>query len=279
MHLKVKDYTVTNEIFQILKCKNCKFLLTDPRPSTAEISRYYQSDKYISHTGGGSSFLDKVYLFARKFTLRWKYETITRYRIRGSILDFGCGTGEFLNHCQQFGWEVRGVERSDVARTKAAQLTGKNIAATMSDLDVTQHDVITLWHVLEHLHALPISLKTLARQLKPTGTMFIAVPNYTSADGKHYQQYWAGYDVPRHLWHFSSETMSVLLKQVGLKIVAIKPMKLDAFYISLLSESYRHPNRPKWLIAVNAVFRGLHSNLVASKTKKHSSVLYIAKHA
>lgn len=262
-----------------MACQNCGFLFTNPRPFADQISKYYQSDKYISHTGGGKSLFDRIYVFTRNFTVRWKQETVALYQSKGSILDFGCGTGEFLQRCQQNRWKVSGVEPSDEARARATRLVGKPLAATISDLEETQYDAITLWHVLEHIHTLPITLKTLAHQLKPTGTLYIAVPNYQSLDGKHYREHWAGYDVPRHLWHFSPETMAALFKKVGLKIVAIKPMKLDAFYVSLLSEQYRHPTRPKWLAALSAFFIGLRSNLAAAKTKNHSSLIYIAKHA
>jgi len=278
-HQEVKDYTASNEVFQIVACKNCRFLTTNPRPSAVEISKYYQSDKYISHTGGGKSLFDRIYLFARNFSLQWKHDTVARYQEPGSLLDFGCGTGEFLNRCQKHGWKVSGVEPSDDARAKATQLIGKYMAATISELPETKYDAITLWHVLEHVHALADTLQTITGQLKTGGTIFIAVPNYQSPDGGHYQAHWAGYDVPRHLWHFSTETMTALLKKVGLKIVEIKPMKLDAFYVSLLSEGYRNPNKPKWLAATTAFIRGLRSNVAAAKTTNHSSLIYIAKHA
>lgn len=184
-----------------------------------------------------------------------------------------------MNRCQKHGWKVSGVEPSDDARAKATQLIGKHMAATISELPETKYDAITLWHVLEHVHALADTLQTITGQLKTGGTIFIAVPNYQSPDGGHYQAHWAGYDVPRHLWHFSTETMTTLLKKVGLKIVEIKPMKLDAFYVSLLSEGYRNPNKPKWLAATTAFIRGLHSNVAAAKTTNHSSLIYIAKHA
>lgn len=278
-YLEVKDYTATGEVFPIMACRGCGFLLTNPRPSPTQISKYYQSDKYISHTGGGKSLFDRIYLFARNFTLQWKHDTVARYQEPGSLLDFGCGTGEFLNRCQKHGWKVSGVEPSDDARSKATHLIGKHMAATISELPETKYDAITLWHVLEHIHTLPNTLKTLAGKLKPSSTIFIAVPNYKSPDARHYQAHWAGYDVPRHLWHFSPETMTTLLNKVGLKIVAIKPMKLDAFYVSLLSEGYKNPNQPKWLAATKALVCGLQSNLTAAKTKNHSSLIYIAKHA
>ncbi|MFM8914134.1 MAG: class I SAM-dependent methyltransferase [Flammeovirgaceae bacterium] len=277
--LEVKDHTTSGESFQIARCDSCGFVLTNPRPTADAIHQYYQSDKYISHTGGNNSLFDRVYILARHFTLRWKLATITRYQPVGTILDYGCGTGDFLNHCQQHGWLVEGVEPSTDARAKAEQLIGKTLNLSLPIHGKTTYDAITLWHVLEHIHDLQKTLTDITARLTPSGTIFIAVPNHTSPDAKEYGSYWAGYDVPRHLWHFSKDTMSTLLKKTGLKIVAIQPMKLDAFYVSLLSETYQNPNQPKWVHALKALYRGLASNTAARKTKNHSSLIYIATRA
>ena len=278
-YLEVKDYTATGEVFPIMACRGCGFLLTNPRPSPTQISKYYQSDKYISHTGGGKSLFDRIYLFARNFTLQWKHDTVARYQEPGSLLDFGCGTGEFLNRCQKHGWKVSGVEPADAARRKASPLSGNTGHETIGEVRKKKCASHPLCRVFNHIPARPTPQKTVAKKFNPPSTIFIAVPNYKSPDARHYQAHWAGYDVPRHLWHFSPETMTTLLNKVGLKIVAIKPMKLDAFYVSLLSEGYKNPNQPKWLAATKALVCGLQSNLTAAKTKNHSSLIYIAKHA
>ncbi len=276
-HLHSKDYTTTHESFSLQSCTQCGFIFTNPRPPADVIDAYYRSDKYVSHTGGGDSIIDKAYVIARTFTLRWKLHTITRYQTAGTLLDFGCGTGAFLNYCRHNGWAADGIEPSDEPRTKATALTNVHIKSQITT-DMPCYDAITLWHVLEHIHELKDTLQAIISHLKKTGTLFIAVPNPISADARHYQQYWAGYDVPRHLWHFTKPTMSRLLEKVGLKIVAIKPMKLDAYYVSLLSEGYQNPHQPTWLQATKAALRGALSNVSASKTGEYSSLIYIAKH-
>jgi 2-polyprenyl-3-methyl-5-hydroxy-6-metoxy-1,4-benzoquinol methylase len=277
--LQAKDYTASGESFTIVRCVQCQFTFTNPRPAQTEIGRYYQSEKYISHTGGGRGLLDKIYLSARNFTLRWKLNSIHAYQKPGELLDFGCGTGEFLAFCQSKGWVVTGVEPSENARTKANQNIGKTVSQNISEIGVKQFDAITLWHVLEHIHELESELKKITSHLKKDGTIFIAVPNYQSPDGQYYKQFWAGYDVPRHLWHFSKDSMKQLLSKVGLQLLEIKPMKLDAFYVSLLSESYQNPQSSKLVNGLKAFIKGMKSNHKARENNNYSSLIYIAKHS
>lgn len=277
--LEAKDYTSSKETFTIVKCINCEFTLTNPRPPATEIGKYYLSDKYISHTGGGKTIFDKVYLTARNFTLKWKFELLNKYQKSGNLLDFGCGTGEFLAHCQRRKWNITGVEPSENARVKAGQNIGKPVASNLNEVDNEQFDAITLWHVLEHLHELESDLRKIVALLKEDGTIFIAVPNHQSPDAKYYKKFWAGYDVPRHLWHFSKDTMNRLFEKVGLQMIEIKPMKMDAFYVSLLSEAYQNPQASKLSNARNAFLQGVKSNRAAKVNNNYSSLVYIAKHA
>jgi 2-polyprenyl-3-methyl-5-hydroxy-6-metoxy-1,4-benzoquinol methylase len=277
--LEAKDYTSSKETFTIVKCINCEFTLTNPRPPGTEIGKYYLSDKYISHTGAGKTIFDKVYLTARNFTLKWKFELLNKYQKSGNLLDFGCGTGEFLAHCQRRKWNITGVEPSENARVKASQNIGKPVASNLNEVDNERFDAITLWHVLEHLHELESDLRKIVALLKKDGTIFIAVPNHQSHDAKHYKRFWAGYDVPRHLWHFSKDTMNRLFEKVGLQMIEIKPMKLDAFYVSLLSEVYQNPQASKLSNGLNAFVQGVKSNRAAKVNNNYSSLVYIAKHA
>lgn len=277
--LQAKDYTTSREIFKIVKCRTCDFTLTNPRPSESEIGKYYQSEKYISHTGGGKSIFDRIYLLARNFTMKWKLHSVQVYQKPGELLDFGCGTGEFLAYCQSNGWAVTGVEPSENARTKANLKIGKVVSRSISEIGLKQFEAITLWHVLEHIHGLESELKRIASHLKKDGTIFIAVPNHQSPDAQHYKQFWAGYDVPRHLWHFSKESIKRLLEKVGLQIIEIKPMKLDAYYVSLLSEGYQNPQASKISNGWKALVNGAKSNSAAKGNNNYSSLVYIAKHA
>jgi len=270
-----KDHTVTQQDFSLQQCTHCKLLITSPRPDLNSISLFYQSDKYISHTGGNKSFFDQLYLKARRFTLQWKWKLVTRYKKSGTLLDYGCGTGEFLNAMKKKGWGINGVEPSESARLKARLLTQNEIESDLGKID-QRYDVITLWHVLEHIHDLNEKISELKLRLKPDGIIFIAVPNYESADSNKYGPYWAGYDVPRHLWHFTQTSMKILLSKHGLNLIGTKPLKLDSFYVSLLSENYKNPKKLSLMRISSALFAGLSSNLSARRTGQYSSLIYIA---
>ncbi|MFN8887324.1 MAG: class I SAM-dependent methyltransferase [Cyclobacteriaceae bacterium] len=274
--LVARDYTTSQESFQIQRCANCQFVFTNPRPAANAIGKYYQSDSYISHTDGGKGIVDRVYVMARNFTLRWKERLVKKQQAHGELLDVGCGTGEFINHMKTADWQVTGMEPTETAREKASQKIQQRIHA---DLESINHrfDVITLWHVLEHVHELDATVEKIKSLLKENGTIFIAVPNHESPDAKVYQSHWAAYDVPRHLWHFSKTTMQHLMNKHGMKIKEIVPMKLDAYYVSLLSEKYRFPEQSSLVNMIKATLQGFTSNRKASKEINHSSLIYIIK--
>lgn len=274
--LVATDYTTSQESFQIQKCTKCHFVFTNPRPSAEAIGKYYQSDSYISHTDGGKGILDKVYLTARNYTLRWKEQLVLKQHAQGDLLDVGCGTGEFINHMQRAGWQVTGMEPTDRPRAKASEKIQNKIYASLQEIN-RSFDVITLWHVLEHIHDLNEAIIKIKSLIKENGTIFIAVPNHESQDAKVYQSYWAAYDVPRHLWHFSKTTMKHLMTKHGLQVIDIVPMKLDAYYVSLLSEKYQHPQQSGLTNMIKATAQGFISNQKASKEINHSSLIYIIK--
>lgn len=269
------DFTVSHETFEIHQCTNCTLGITTPRPNTNKLGQYYQSEGYVSHSGKTSGGIGSIYKLARKFTLNWKRSTIQKLKKEGSILDFGCGTGEFLHAMQNSGWSITGVEPSDLARSKAVNLTKQHIHNT---LEVPNYfDVITAWHVVEHVPDLAETVLKLKSCLKKDGILFIAVPNFQSPDGNSYKENWAGFDVPRHLWHFSKKSMNALLESAGLKLIDTLPMKLDSYYVSLLSEKYKNNNKFSITCLVKAFFEGLRSNLSAKRDTNHSSLIYIAK--
>jgi 2-polyprenyl-3-methyl-5-hydroxy-6-metoxy-1,4-benzoquinol methylase len=251
-------------------------IITSPRPDNDALGKYYISDDYISHSNRSSTLVEKVYQLARNYSLNWKVELLKKHsgRPEKKLLDYGCGTGEFLNHAKTHGYAIRGVEPSDIARHQAETLTNEKIFETIEQVN-DDFDSITLWHVLEHVPNLNEVMSRLKSALKETGTMFIAVPNYQSHDAYTYQELWAGYDVPRHLWHFSKDTMKNMLTRHGLKLNEIIPMKLDSFYVSMLSEKYQ---RKKNSLSgfTNALLNGLKSNMKASGTQQYSSLIYVA---
>ena len=274
---ETKDFTITQQTFSVIQCLNCSLGITSPQPPESELDQYYQSDDYISHTERNVSIFDSLYRQARNYTLRWKHELIRTTSPANTLLDFGCGTGEFLEFMQHRGYIVKGVEPSEKARTLAIRkLSIHNIYPSLEEVN-SQFANITLWHVLEHIPDLNQTIEHLKSLLTPDGTIFIAVPNLNSWDSKHYKNFWAAYDTPRHLWHFTQQSIPTLLKKHRLRLIGTKPMKLDAFYVSLLSEKYLNSRKHSIGGTINAIANGARSNLSAQKTGEYSSLIYIVR--
>jgi 2-polyprenyl-3-methyl-5-hydroxy-6-metoxy-1,4-benzoquinol methylase len=272
----LKDYAVSGKDFSIWQCKNCSARFTQDIPSAESISNYYQSKEYISHSNTSKGLINLLYQTVRKRTLKQKRKFICKAIgiKQGKLLDVGSGTGAFVNEMQQNGWKVEGLEPDAGARQVALNTFNCRLKTTdeLFHLNPNSFDAITLWHVLEHVHDLHKYVDQLKILLKQTGKLIIAVPNYTSSDASFYKKYWAAYDVPRHLYHFSPSSIQYLVEKNGMRLEDIKPMWFDSFYVSLLSSKYKS-GKTKWL---NAIWIGLKSNLKAMRNKqKCSSVIYI----
>jgi len=280
--LHVQDKSVSQETFTIQQCQACGFQFTNPRPAAASIGKYYESDAYVSHNSAAQGLVNRVYKVARYFTVRRKVALITKLNggRPGQLLDYGCGTGHFLAGAKRAGWQVTGLEPNDRARHDAAARVGQPIldGAALAGLAPASFDVVSLWHVLEHVHLLHETLTELISKLKPGGKLLIAVPNAESLDAQHYRQNWAAYDVPRHLYHFAPGPMRQLLASHGLRLVQTRPLVLDAYYISMLSERHLAPERAGGPLAV--LKAGYKSNQYAAQHGgQYSSVLYVAERA
>lgn len=274
--LKIADYFLTKEVFSIAKCNNCGFLFTNPRPSGSEISKYYQSQDYISHNTNNSNLFSKAYSIARNFSLRKKHSLISKLVKPGSILDIGCGTGEFLNFMRGKGWDTIGIEPAENPRNFARNIYSLEVydEQELDFLSSGHFDVITLWHVLEHVPDLDQRLKQIKRLLSGGGVLLIALPNHESWDADYYKSYWAAWDVPRHLYHFSQQTINLLLDKNEFSLISAIPMKMDAYYISLLSEKYKVGKSSVF----KAIYNGYRSNYSAKRNlNNYSSLIYLAK--
>ncbi len=272
--ITAKDYTVSQKEFEILECAKCTLRFTQDVPDTNSIGAYYKSENYISHTNSSKGFINSIYHFVRKLTLGDKRRLIAAATglKNGKLLDIGAGTGAFVQNMQYNGWQTTGLEPDEETRKRAAVLHKVNLlpADVFYSFPAESFNVVTMWHVLEHVHDLHNYIEKLKDVLKPGGLIFIAVPNYTSYDAKVYNKFWAAYDVPRHLYHFSPESVRQLFALHGLNVQSIRSMFYDSFYISLLSEKYKNGS------SLRGFFTGLISNMKAFVNKEHcSSVIYI----
>jgi 2-polyprenyl-3-methyl-5-hydroxy-6-metoxy-1,4-benzoquinol methylase len=271
--LTVKDYSVSQEIFDLYHDEKLDMLITTPQPSLENLGKYYESVDYISHTDSKRSLFEKAYHFVKTIALKNKLNLINSLQPnKGSILDIGAGTGDFLSVAKENGWHTIGVEPSEKAKA-IAKKKGVSFVGETSELENQSFDVISMWHVLEHVPNLENQIKELKRLLKPNGTLIIAVPNFKSFDAKHYGKFWAAYDVPIHFWHFSKTAIKMLFEKEEMKLVKVLPMKFDSFYVSLLSEKYKTGK----MNYAKAFFIGLQSNWKAKKNFEYSSHIYILK--
>ena len=275
-HLECTDHFVSRESFMISICDSCGFCFTNPRPLPADSARYYDSESYISHSKTSRGIINRLFHLARKYTMRNKRRIVQKYSSGNALLDYGCGTGEFLAHMKKAGWACSGIEPNAAAREQALSAFGLTVGDenNLDSIADGSLDAITLWHVLEHVYPIESRLLAFQQKLKAGGMLFVALPNMKSYDAKKYGRYWAAYDVPRHIYHFNPDTIKSLIEKNGFSHHATKPMLLDALYISMLSEKYMH-GAPK---NVKAIFRGIRSNISAFfGNGNYSSLIYIFK--
>ncbi|MDF4201436.1 class I SAM-dependent methyltransferase [Maribacter sp. SA7] len=266
-----KDYLVTQEQFELEYDSKTDMLITKPVPKNLE--NYYDPNNYISHSDNGSSLLEKIYQAVKKYTLKKKIQLIDKQNTNEKyLLDIGSGTGEFLNVAKNKNWKTVGVELNDSARKKAVDKK-LDIYKSLEDLNNQKFDIITLWHVLEHLPDLENQIKKINSLLRENGTLIIAVPNYKSYDAQYYKEYWAAYDTPRHIWHFSQQAIKNIFSKEKLIVTETLPMYFDSYYVSILSEKYKNGSSNY----LKAFYHGLLSNLKAKTTGEYSSLIYVLK--
>jgi 2-polyprenyl-3-methyl-5-hydroxy-6-metoxy-1,4-benzoquinol methylase len=267
--LSVKDHNVSNDMFKICKCDSCGFVFTNPKPSQNTIGDYYKSENYISHSGTKKGLVNSVYHLVRNYQIGKKQTLVSSLTKDKTILDVGCGTGEFISFCKDKKWTVHGTEPDKNARkiNKVENNVFESIYS--SELKNKTFNVITMWHVLEHVYNLTDDLERLKKLLEPQGHLVVAVPNHESYDAKNYGQNWAAYDVPIHLYHFRKKDIVTLFSKLGFTLKNVEPLFFDSYYISLLSEQKKGGNK------INAIKNGLISNIKAKKNNNHSSLIYI----
>ena len=272
--LHCTDHTTSKEKFTIVSCETCDFTFTNPRPKDESLADYYKSDMYISHTNNSKGLFNWMYQTVRKYAIRTKLTLLKSVTNFGCHLDVGCGTGEFLNACQQAGFKAKGVEPSKLARDQAINNYNLSVSenTNLEQFKDNKFDSISMWHVLEHVPSLIKTITEFKRILNKNGKIIIAVPNHKSWDSSYYSEFWAAWDVPIHLWHFSKETIELLFNKNGFKLIKTKPMLFDSFYVSLLSEEFK-TGKKKF---ISGFFIGIISNIIGLFTKRGcSSTIYV----
>ena len=273
LKFRAKDYTVSNEMFHIVSCDSCQLIYTNPRPAANEAGPYYHASAYISHSDTNEGIINKLYHAVRKFTLHSKTNWIEPEK-KGNkeLLDVGCGNGHFLAAAKEKGWNINGVELDPETAARAANLTGLTIASSLTEVASDKlFQVITLWHVLEHVYEIDEYFQFFKNRLAKDGKLLLALPNPASFDANYFEEYWAAYDVPRHIYHFTPATITALAAKYGFKLKKSRGLIFDSFYISLLSNEYKTGNKR----LIHSFFIGLLSNLRAMLGKPNYSSNFV----
>lgn len=268
-----KDYLVSGKTFSIVWDSSTQYAHTYPRPKANQMDSYYASKDYISHNDSNKSFLSTAYRVARNLMFVVKFKMFKDLiPPHGKVLDYGCGTGDFLKYLTNKKIKGQGVETNAHARDQCEQKS-LEVFSSWGKLSNAKYDMITFWHVLEHVSDLDECFQSICNYLKKKGTLLIAVPNLNSFDAKFYKEYWAAYDVPRHLWHFSEEGIKRLVEPFGFELTRKHPLLLDALYIACISEKHKGSRLP----ILRGLFRGLQSNIRAYSSGEYSSLVYVFK--
>ncbi|MCE5348268.1 MAG: class I SAM-dependent methyltransferase [Bacteroidales bacterium] len=277
-HFRCTDHLVSKEVFEVFKCTDCSFEFTQDYPGETEIGKYYESDDYISHSDTAKGFSNKIYRLVRNLMLKKKKRIIISHTClqKGRILDIGCGTGYFAGEMKKAGWLVNGIEINKKARDFAISRFGLEVISPgqIDTLKAGSFDCITLWHVLEHFHDPFKYSSDILRLLKPGGSCLVALPNSNSYDSGYFEEFWAAYDVPRHLWHFNPSSFSLFSEKSGFILKNIRTLPLDVFYISILSKKNRGSKVPFFTGVLQALPFAF---LSAFNRRKCSSVIYLLR--
>jgi 2-polyprenyl-3-methyl-5-hydroxy-6-metoxy-1,4-benzoquinol methylase len=278
LHFTCRDYFVSGQNFELYKCNSCGFIFTQDYPEENEIGKFYESESYISHSDTSESLADRLYKLSRTVMLLWK-RNLTRKVTglkTGRTLDIGSGTGYFANTMKKAGWVSEGIEINEKARdfSRSRFALDTYPPEKLSELKSETYDCVTLWHVLEHFHDPLHYLSEIHRLLKPGASCIIALPNSGSYDAGHYKEYWAAWDVPRHLWHFTPATFKLLTEKSNLKLIRYLTLPPDVFYISMLSEKYKGGGSGFLKAIFKASFFGF---LTLIYKERSSSVIYVLK--
>jgi len=268
------DHSTSKETFIIVSCETCDFAFTNPRPKDDSLGEYYKSDMYISHTNDTKGLFNWMYQTVRKYAIGTKVNLLKKTSQKKNHLDIGCGTGEFLNACQEAGYNTKGIEPSEIARKQAIINFNLSVSenTNLDQFKKGEFDSISMWHVLEHIPNLNKTIKGFSQILSENGKVIIAVPNHKSWDANHYKEFWAAWDAPIHLWHFSKDSIEKLFNKHNFKLKKSKPMLFDSFYVALLSEEFK-TGKKKF---INGFAIGLISNIVGIFTKRGcSSTIYV----
>lgn len=210
-------------IWKLVKCAECGLVLTSPRYTAAALQEIYEDLYYDRASGYLSAQLvepsENEYCLAKSLL---KIRTPTnRYRVPRS-LDIGCGAGRIVRAFEQVGWEATGIDLSKKA-ISAGKDAGLDLRiSSIENSSLGTFEVITAFHILEHLHSPKAFLNQCAVRLVRKGHVLIEVPNYGSRAAMKMRQAWPYLFPDLHLYQFTIDTLNRYLLQADLEVVRIQ---------------------------------------------------------
>ena len=267
--IETKDYLVTRESFVVEEKEN-GISFTYPVVADAEIDKYYNTTDYLSHSSN-KTLMSFFFDFFSKIMVKKKTSFMLQLGVVNTYLDYGCGVGKLINSMNKKGVASYGYDTSSLA---VSVCKNKSLSASSNLEDLpNQYDLISFWHSLEHVSDYVNVLNKTKQMLSKNGTVIVALPNYDSFDSKFYSKFWAAYDTPRHRVHFTKKGFIKAANKLGFEVVKTKPLFLDSFYISMMSEKYKQ----SLFYFLKGFFIGTLSNLCFFFTKQASSHVYVLK--
>ena len=270
--IKTKDYFLTKEPFTLIKIKELEVYKTTPRVKKEAIGKYYKSIKYLSHNNNKTPF-SLLYSFVKKLNFYLKYKFLKPVLDSNkSLLDFGSGNAYFVSKLKNKGLQAVAYDPfyNDISNKT---IKDESVLKDEKSLTGFSFKTVTMWHSLEHVFSYTETLSLISKILMSHGNLIVACPNYESFDANYYKKFWAGYDAPRHYWHFSPKGLKDVMSQNGFEFIKKKPMYFDAIYVSMLSEQYKKSK----LWFVKGLTIGLVSNLISVFKNNASSYVYLFK--
>jgi len=266
LYTQVSDRFNEEESFNIVQC-NCGFVYLNPRPDIKEIESYYNNQHYIPHRSQNFNFFNIIYRFFQKFIFYWKYNKINSYIHNPSInlLDIGPGNGSFLDYLS------KKINVNIFINEPFVKLNYPSL--NIGDNTPVKCEIISMWHSLEHIHNIESIFTLIDNKLTDDGTLIIAVPNIDAYERKFFKSDWIAYDSPRHLYHFSCDTLTHLLNKYNFTIIKKHSMIQDSIFNILgsgKSNKFFRLIKSLFYIPITLLYIFLNKNL-------SSSLLYICK--